>query len=146
MWIPEEDNELALGFHRSKSPLDLSKYNLTPVSDVNTENVKIDSENVESSYNSSDANAIRHNDNENNKDIDFQKPKIVLQLNQMKVWMLLNRDAMIILGFLTICLIIGIGIPLSLVYRNQKVVSRPIVYQRNASIPGTKSKNNSFIL
>lgn len=135
----EEDCVFTLDFNVGKSPLDLSKFDLTDIiSDLNAEKSELEVEIVDEKYKSSDENETNHDKNEDTSKDKIYKFKIVQQLKQMKIWMLANRDAIAILAFLTICLTIGIGIPLSLVYQPPEVVRRPIVYQRDSSISGKK--------
>ena len=135
----EEDSVFTLGFNIGKSPLDLSKYDLTDIiSDSNAEKSELEIENVDEKCKSSDGNETNHDNNEDTSKEKLYEFKILEQLKQLKIWMLVNRDAIAILTFLTICLIIGIGIPLSLVYQPPEVVKRPIVYKRDSSISGKK--------
>ena len=135
----EEDCEFTLGIDIGKSPLDLLKYDLTDmISDLNARKGELEDEHVGEKYKSSDGNEKCHDNDEDTTKDKLYKHTIVQQLNQMKIWMYVNRDAIAILSFLTICLIIGIGISLSLVYRPPEVVKRPIVYQRNSSIAGKR--------
>ena len=135
----EEDCEFTLGINISKSPLDLLEYDLTDIiSDLNARQREIEDENVDEKCKSSDENEKNHDNNEDATKDKLYKHTIAQQLKKMKIWMLVNRDAIAILSFLTICLIIGIGIPLSLVYRPPEVIKRPIVYQRNSSISSKK--------
>ena len=142
MWESEEDDEFTLGFN-----FDLSKYNITSnKSDVEAENSKIDSENKDEQLNSyHDAKGKCMNFGENTIEKSICKPKIFVRLHQFKIWALINRDTIGILVFLTICLIIGISIPLSLVYKTQKLIRTPSRYHHISSKPGKDVRvNNCF--
>ena len=142
----EEDCEFTLGINISKSPLDLLKYDLTDIiSDLNARKGELEDENVDEKYKSSDSNEKNHDDNEDATKDKLYKHTIVQQIKEMKIWMSVNRDTIAILSFLTICLIIGIGIPLSLLYRPPEVIRRPIVYQRNSSISSKKLHINKLL-
>ena len=139
MWKSDDDEEFSLGFNLSKSPLTLSKYNIPSISsDPKIESGDLDSKSIDERYDSCNT---KTNNQDTGKMVKEEKRnglKTSLHLHELKIWAWVNRETIAIIVFLTICLVIGIGIPLSLVYRTQRVVSRPIIYQRNSSIPGTE--------
>ena len=142
MWESEEDDEFTLGFD-----FDLSKYKVaSDKSDIEAEKSQIDSENKKEQLNSyHDAKGKCQNYDENTIGKSTYKPKILLSLHQFKIWTLTNRDTIGILVFLTICLIIGISIPLSLVYKTQKLIRTPSRYHHISSKPGNDVRvNNCF--
>ena len=142
MWESEEDDEFTLGFD-----FDLSKYNVASNKfDVEVDKSKIDSENRNEQLNSyHDTKEKCRNFDENTTEKSIYKPKILLRLHLFKVWALMNRDTIGILVFLTICLIIGISIPLSLVYKTQKLIRTPSRYHHISSKPGKDVQvNNCF--
>ena len=107
---------------------------------------EIDSENRKEQVNSNhDTKEKCRNFDENTIEKSICKPKILLRLHLFKVWALMNRDTIGILVFLTICLIIGISIPLSLVYKTQKLIRTPSRYHHISSKPGNDVRvNNCF--
>ena len=139
MWKSDDDEEFTLGFDLSKSPLNLSKYNIPSISsDTKIKNDDLDSKSIDGRYDSCNTKTNNQDTGKVVKEEKINGLKISLHLHELKIWAWINRETIAIIVFLTVCLIIGIGIPLSLVYRTQRVVSRPIIYQRNSSIPGTE--------
>ena len=139
MWKSDDDEDFTLGFNLSKSPLNLSKYNIPSISsDPKIENDDLGSKSIDERYDSCNTKANNQDTGKVAKEEKRNGLKISLHLHELKIWAWINRETIAIIGFLIICLVIGIGIPLSLVYRTQRVVSRPIIYQRNSSFPGTK--------
>ena len=141
MWKSDDEEEFTLGLDFSKSPLELSNVP-SMSSDTKLENGDLDGEKIDGKYGSSDTKTSYEDTGTVAKEEKRYAPNIFICLHEMKTWAWINRETIAILGFLTLCLVIGIGIPLSLVYRTQKVVSRPIIYQRNSSIPGTELQIN----